>query len=60
MINVGPNGGSDDGLFWQVGSSATLGTSTDFEGNILAAGEHHAQYDRDASSTAGPWRRPAR
>ncbi len=36
MINVGPNGGSDDGLFWQVGSSATLGTTTDFEGNILA------------------------
>ncbi len=36
MINVGSNGGSDNGLFWQVGSSATLGTSTDFEGNILA------------------------
>jgi len=30
------NGGPDDGLFWQVGSSATLGTSTVFEGNILA------------------------
>jgi hypothetical protein len=24
------------GVFWQVGSSATLGTGTDFEGNILA------------------------
>jgi hypothetical protein len=36
MINVGSNGGSDDGLFWQVGSSATLGTATNFEGNILA------------------------
>jgi Ice-binding-like/PEP-CTERM motif len=36
IINVGSNGGSDDGLFWQVGSSATLGTSTKFEGNILA------------------------
>ena len=36
IINVGSNGGSDDGLFWQVGSSATLGTTTDFEGNILA------------------------
>ena len=23
-------------VFWQVGSSATLGTGTDFEGNILA------------------------
>ena len=30
------NGGPGDGLFWQVGSSATLGTSTVFEGNILA------------------------
>jgi Ice-binding-like/PEP-CTERM motif len=36
IINVGSNGGSDDGLFWQVGSSATLGTTTAFEGNILA------------------------
>ena len=36
IINVGSNGGSDDGLFWQVGSSATLGTTTDFEGNIIA------------------------
>ena len=31
------NGGPGDGLFWRVGSSATLGTSTTFEGNILAA-----------------------
>jgi type VI secretion system secreted protein VgrG len=30
------NGGPDDGVFWQVGSSATLGTGTVFEGNILA------------------------
>lgn len=29
-------GGNDDRVFWQVGSSATLGTSTDFKGNILA------------------------
>ena len=36
MINAGSNGGSDDGVFWQVGSSATLGTATSFEGNILA------------------------
>jgi hypothetical protein len=36
IIHVGSNGGSDDGLFWQVGSSATLGTTTNFEGNILA------------------------
>jgi hypothetical protein len=30
------NGGSDCGVFWQVGSSATLGTTTVFAGNILA------------------------
>ncbi len=36
VINFGSNGGADDGLFWQVGSSATLGTGTSFEGNILA------------------------
>lgn len=30
------NGGTNDGVFWQVGSSATLGTSTLFAGNILA------------------------
>lgn len=30
------NGGNGDGVFWQVGSSATLGTTTDFAGNILA------------------------
>ncbi|MFZ0772137.1 MAG: ice-binding family protein [Candidatus Sulfotelmatobacter sp.] len=27
---------TDPNIFWQVGSSATLGTSTSFEGNILA------------------------
>ena len=30
------NAGLGDALYWQVGSSATLGTSTTFEGNILA------------------------
>jgi Ice-binding-like/PEP-CTERM motif len=30
------NGTSSDGIFWQVGSSATLGTGTSFAGNILA------------------------
>jgi hypothetical protein len=30
------NGGSPCNVFWQVGSSATLGTTTDFAGNILA------------------------
>ncbi len=36
IINVGSHGGTDNGLFWQVGSSATLGTTTAFEGNLLA------------------------
>ena len=30
------NGGSQCNVFWQVGSSATLGTTTSFAGNILA------------------------
>lgn len=30
------NGSSGDGVFWQVGSSATLGTGTTFVGNIIA------------------------
>jgi subtilisin family serine protease len=30
------NGGSPANVFWQVGSSATLGTATSFTGNILA------------------------
>jgi len=37
VINCDPLSlGADYGVFWQVGSSATLGTDTDFEGNILA------------------------
>src|SRR5690606_2167893 len=34
--NFGLNNGAGAGLYWQVGSSATLGTGTAFEGNILA------------------------
>jgi cysteine-rich repeat protein len=30
------NGAQDCNIFWQVGSSATLGTTTEFKGNILA------------------------
>ena len=30
------NGGSNVGVYWELGSSATLGTSTVFAGNILA------------------------
>jgi hypothetical protein len=47
LINPGSNGGSDDGVFWQVGSSATLGSSTAFEGNILAL----ASVTLDSSAT---------
>jgi type VI secretion system secreted protein VgrG len=36
FVNLGTNGGIDNGVFWQVGSSATLGVGTAFEGNILA------------------------
>ena len=35
VVNV-INGGANGGIFWQVGSSETLGTSTVFAGNILA------------------------
>ena len=35
VVNVF-DGGAGDGVFWQAGSSATLGTSTVFAGNILA------------------------
>ena len=35
MVNV-INTGSGAGLYWNVGSSATLGTTTSFEGNIFA------------------------
>lgn len=31
------NGADGCNVYWQVGSSATLGTGTDFQGNILAA-----------------------
>lgn len=30
------NGGANDGIYWLVGSKATLGDSTIFEGNIIA------------------------
>lgn len=35
VVNV-LNGGANSGVFWQIGSSATLGTSSMFAGNILA------------------------
>ena len=36
FVNLGTNNGLDNGVFWQVGSSASLGTGTAFKGNILA------------------------
>jgi len=37
VINVSPSvAGPDSGVFWQVGSSATLGTDSQFVGSILA------------------------
>jgi len=37
LINVSPTDcGPDNGLFWEVGSSATIGSGSDFAGNILA------------------------
>jgi type VI secretion system secreted protein VgrG len=35
IINLGSS--PDDGVYWDVGTSATLGTSTSFEGNIIAS-----------------------
>ena len=36
MTNLGNNYDIANGLFWQVGSAATLGSGTSFEGNILS------------------------
>ena len=36
LSNLSTNDGIYNGLYWQVGSSATLDTDTTFEGNILA------------------------
>ncbi|RYF63330.1 MAG: DUF3494 domain-containing protein [Cytophagaceae bacterium] len=45
------NGGTANNVFWQVGSSATLGTGTVFNGNILALTS--ITLDTDASITSG-------
>ncbi len=47
IINPGADGSTGGGLFWQIGSSATLGTGTDFEGSILA----HTSITLDNSAT---------
>ncbi|GEP43213.1 hypothetical protein BGE01nite_25040 [Brevifollis gellanilyticus] len=38
MVNL-INGAQASNIFWQVGSSATLGTNSDFAGNILASAD---------------------
>jgi hypothetical protein len=44
-------GGADSGVFWDVGSSATLGTGTTFAGNILA--DQSITLNTDASILCG-------
>ena len=36
VIVTGAGAGSDPNVFWQIGTSATLNASTEFDGNILA------------------------
>lgn len=50
------NGGSGCRVFWQVGSSATLGTNTAFKGNILAL----ASVTLNTSASIAPGRAFAR
>ena len=45
------NPGTDDSVFWQVGSSATLGTTTSFYGNIIA--DASISLDNGATITCG-------
>ena len=45
------NPGSNDQVYWQVGSSATLGTTTDFYGNVIA--DQSVTLDHRANITCG-------
>jgi hypothetical protein len=45
------NPGANDGVFWVVGSSATLGTTTSFLGNILASAS--ITFDTGATDDCG-------
>ena len=52
------NGASPCNVFWKVGSSATLGTTTSFKGTILALASITAEYRRDRGRpAAGAYRR---
>ena len=44
------NGASPCNVYWQVGSSATLGTGTAFQGNVMALTSHLAEQRRHACS----------
>ncbi|WP_394753273.1 ice-binding family protein [Crenothrix sp.] len=46
------NGGQQCNVFWQVGSSATLGTGTSFVGNILALASISLNSNTDVSGRA--------
>jgi type VI secretion system secreted protein VgrG len=50
-INPGVGGSADNNIFWQVGSSATLGTGTAFLGNIVALSS--VSLDTGASISCG-------
>ena len=50
VVNV-LGGNSTDSIYWEVGSSATLGTTTDFAGNIIA--DQSISLDTDARILCG-------
>jgi len=45
------NGGANNGIYWHIGSSATLGTGSDFAGNILA--DQSITFNTNASLLCG-------
>jgi type VI secretion system secreted protein VgrG len=45
------NGNANSGIYWDVGSSATLGTDTSFAGNIIA--DQSITFDTSAAITCG-------
>ena len=45
------NGGANNGIFWQIGTSATLGSSSTFAGNIIA--DQSVTFDTSAKLLCG-------
>ncbi len=43
------NGAQAKNVYWHVGSSATIGTASQWQGNIVALHEHHARGQRHAA-----------